>query len=115
MDLSRMKERFSIAYIEAVASQAGYHVTEPAVDHDSVDGILMGDSRSRPRIDFRAKATSQDVLRESHISFPLPIKNYNDLRAGSRTPRILIVALIPSEVAEWTKHSRDELCLRHCA
>lgn len=114
MDLNRMKERFSLAYIEAVAAQAGYHMSEPRVDHDSVDGVLMGDSRNRPRLDFQAKATSSEVLRESYLSFPLPTKNYNDLRAESLTPRILIVVLMPRDVAQWTSHSRDQLCLRHC-
>ena len=115
MDLNAMKERFSLAYIEAVASQAGYHIVETRVDHDSVDGTLMGDTRGRARIDFQAKATSQDFLRESHLAFPLPIKNYNDLRADSRTPRILIVVLMPDDKAQWLNQTKDELCLRHCA
>ena len=63
-----MKERFSLAFIEAIASQAGYHIVEPRLDQDSVDGILMGDSGSRPRIDFQAKANSRDVLRETHLN-----------------------------------------------
>ena len=40
MDLNSQKERVSLAYIEAVASCAGYQVTEPKVDRDSVDGKL---------------------------------------------------------------------------
>jgi len=58
MDLNAMKERFSLAYIGAVASQAGYYIVEPRVDQDSVDGTLMGDIGRRPRIDFQAKATA---------------------------------------------------------
>ncbi len=115
MDRNAMKERFSLAYIEAVASQAGYQIVEPRVDHDSVDGTLMGDFGRRPRIDFQAKATSQDILRESHLAFPLPIKNYNDLKESTRTPRILIVVLMPGEETQWLKQTNDELCLRHCA
>ena len=115
LNVNSMKERFSLAYIEAIASHAGYHIVEPRLDPDSVDGILMGDSGSRPRIDFQAKATSRDVLRETHLIFPLPVKNYNDLRADSRNPRILIVVLMPNDISRWISQTRDELCLRHCA
>lgn len=115
MDINAMKERFSFAYIEAVASQAGYQIVEPRVDRDSVDGFLKGDSGRRPRIEFQAKATSQDVLRDDHISFPLPVNNYDDLRADTRMPRILIVLRMPEETSEWLNQTGDELCLRHCA
>ncbi len=115
MDLNRMKERFSLAYIDAVASQAGYQIVEPIVDDDSVDGILLGDFGSRPRIDFQAKATSRDVLRESQLSYPLSIKNYDDLRADTRTPRILIVVLLHQDNSQWLNQTEAELCLRHCA
>ena len=115
MDLNTMKERFSLAYIGAVASQAGFHVDEPTVDRDSVDGVLRGDTGRRPRIEFQAKATSQNVLRESHLAFPLPITNYNQLRINSILPRILIVVLMPVEETQWLKQTTDELCLRHCA
>lgn len=107
MDLNAMKERFSLAYIGAVASRAGYYIVEPRVDQDSVDGTLMGDIGRRPRIDFQAKATAQDILRESHLAFPLPVKNYNDLRADTRTPRILIVVLIPGDSSKWLSQSHD--------
>ena len=41
MDLNTRKERFSLAYINAVAAQAGYQVVEPPVDRDSVDGVTL--------------------------------------------------------------------------
>lgn len=115
MDLNAMKERFSFAYIEAVASCAGYQVDEPKVDRKSVDGVLRGDFGRGPRIEFQAKATSLDIRRESHLAFPLPIKNYNDLKEDSLTPRILIVALMPREEIQWLNQTNEELCLRHCA
>ena len=114
MDLNTRKERFSLAYINAVAARAGYQVVEPPVDRDSVDGILMGDFGRRPRVDFQAKATSRDLARGDSITFPLPIKNYDDLRADTRTPRLLIVVMMPDDESEWLRQSNDELCLRHC-
>ena len=109
------KARFSLSYIEAVASHAGFQVVEPKVDHDSVDGTLTADFGRRPRIDFQAKATARDVVREDHIAFPLPVKNYDDLRLEAINPRILIVLLMPQEDRDWIAQTADELCLRHCA
>ena len=115
MDANAQKERFSLSYIDAVASQAGYQVVEPRVDHDSVDGILIADFGRRPRIEFQAKATELDIVRGDNLHYPLPVKNYHDLRAETRTPRILIVVLVPREKERWVNQTEDELCLRHCA
>ena len=115
MHRNAMKERFSLAYIEAIASQAGFHVVESKVDYDSVDGTLVGDFGRRPRIEFQAKATSQDILRKDILAFPLPIKNYDDLRSEALNPRILIVVLMPQDESQWLNQTNEELCLRHCA
>lgn len=110
------KERFSLAYVEAVASLAGFHIAEPRVDFDSVDGVLIADFGRRPRIEFQAKATSQELMRENHLSFQLSCKNYNDLRAENLIiPRLLIVLLMPRDDTRWLSQTKDELCLRHCA
>ena len=85
------------------------------MDRDSVDGTIMADFRGRPRIDFQAKATTRDVVKESYIHFPLPIKNYDDLRIDAINPRILIVLIMPGETQEWVNQTDDQLCLRHCA
>ena len=112
-------ERFSLAYLEAVASQAGCWIADPRVDRNSVDGILMGESNGLPSVfGFQAKATSQDVLRENHLSFPLPIRNYNDPRLSTsalRFQRILIVLRMSKETDEWLNQTDEELCMRHCA
>lgn len=116
MERANQKELLSLAYVRAVAAVAGYAVTAgPYPDDDSVDGILTGDFGRRPRIDFQAKATARDVLRGSSLHFPLPIKNYDDLRVETITPRILVVLLMPEEPDDWTQQTSEELCLRHCA
>ena len=109
--------RFSITYIRAIASVSGYGVLETSSDEDldSVDGKLVSYTGARPQIDFQAKATSQHTLRDDGIHFPLPAKNYNDLRAETRTPRILIVLLVPPDVNDWLTQNAEELCLRRCA
>ncbi|MGB5833279.1 MAG: DUF4365 domain-containing protein [Thiohalocapsa sp.] len=108
------KERFSLAYIGAVAARAGFDLVEPKVDRDSVDGALMSHAGRRPRIEFQAKATARDVLGETDISYALSIKNYDDLRADVIIPRLLIVVLLPDNEDAWLSHSEEELVLRHC-
>ncbi len=115
MSENMRKSRFSLSYIEAVASHAGFQVVEPKVDEDSVDGILMGDFGKRPRIEFQAKATSQNILRPDGVHFDLPVKNYEELRLETIVPRILIVMLMPDSPEDWLNQSADELCLRRCA
>lgn len=115
MEENIQKSRLSLAYIEAVASCAGYEVDEPKVDMDSVDGVLKADFGRRPRIEFQAKATSQDVIQGANIHFRLPNKNYDDLRIDAINPRILIVFLMPQENLDWINQTAEELCMRHCA
>ena len=114
-DSNTMKERFSLAYIRAVATHAGYFVDEPQIDRSSIDGVVRADFGRAPRIEFQAKATSQDILRENHLAFPLPIGNYKDLSQDAMIPRILIVVLMPQERAQWLSQTSRELCLRRCA
>ena len=90
----------SLSYIHAVAARAGFELMEPRIDIDSVDGLLKSTTGRRPQIDFQAKATSQPLLHAQTLIFPLPIKNYNDLRAETINPRILIVVALPMDEAE---------------
>jgi hypothetical protein len=114
MDLNTRKERFSLAYINAVATYADCEVIEPKVDRRSVDGILKRATISET-IGFQAKATSQDFLsRDGHaVHFPLPIRDYDNLRV-EKHPFILIVVLLPDEETEWLTQTDDKLCLRRC-
>ena len=49
------------------------------------------------------------------IHFPLPVKNYEELRVESWVPRILIVMLMPKINAQWLSQTTKALCLYHCA
>ena len=55
MTPAKQMEQISLTYVRAVASQAGYQVTIPESDNDSVDGVLMAQFGRRPRIEFQAK------------------------------------------------------------
>src|SRR5688572_30823773 len=115
MDENDRKERFSLAYISAVAAHAGFLVTEPdGPDKISIDGLIMSDEDRQPIVAFQAKATTRNVGRGIDISFPLPVKNYNDLRADVFGSRLLIVVFLPTDETAWLAHSEEELRMRRC-
>lgn len=117
MDLNIQKELFSYAYIHAVASAAGYssEVTKER-DRYGIDLTISGETEdSFPQLDVQVKSTSMDVLGEEFISYPLRLKNYNDLRKVQVTvPRILVVVLVPDKMEDWLHQSEQELCMKYC-
>lgn len=119
MDIAQQKEKFSDAYLQAIAAVAGYGLAKPNPDTDSVDWVIsargVGDTLRRPRLEVQLKCTARDVLRETFLHFPLEIKNYNDLRhPDPLTPCVLIVVVVPDDVEQWLTHSETELSIRHC-
>lgn len=118
MDRGRQQEQFSLAYVRAVATVAGYSLYQPEVDDDSVDlGIAArggnGALRS-PRLEVQIKCTSTEVLFDREVRFGLKLKNYDDLRLPCHVPRALVVVVVPDATEAWLSHSEDELILRRC-
>ena len=118
MDSKQRMEQFSIAYVHAIASRVGLNKAHPSVDDDSVDMILRGrgfpGKLRSPQIELQLKCTSQDLINDDQLSFPLSIKNYNDLRGDDVIcPRYLIVLLVPKEIDDWLEHEDDALLLKH--
>lgn len=119
MDITQQQEQFSFAYIRAVSTVAGYAVSEPSVDDDSIDLMLSGRSNAgtitRPRLELQAKCLRDGELQADTFSYPVKIKNYDDLRDPNvLVPRILVVVRVPDLVNEWLTSTDAELCLRHC-
>jgi len=119
MDLSQQKEQFSFAYVRAVAAVAGFGVSEPSVDDDSIDLQIASRSTAgtikRPRLELQVKCTAQDRLEDDEFSYALKIKNYNDLRDPEvLVPRILVIVRVPSELEEWVAVSDEQLTVRRC-
>lgn len=113
---SRSKELFSDAYVRAVVSAARMHVEPRTVDVDGIDGYIhytgqIGAVYS-PQIGFQLKCTSVAAhLKPDHIAYPLEVSNYDQLRVTNvGVPRILIVVVVPPQIAAWVLH--DELQLR---
>ena len=113
------KEQFSRAYVQAVAATAGFAWSSPSVDDDSIDMTLAarggkGTIRS-PRIDLQLKCHAHAEWTQPTFTYPLEIKNYNDLRdTAVMVPRILVIVVIPTVTDEWILHSEHELALRRC-
>ncbi len=119
MDVSQQKEQFSFAYIRAIAATAGFGVSEPSVDDDSIDLMIagrgVGGTIKRPRLEMQVKCTTAEILTEESFSYPLKIKNYNDLRElNVLVPRILVVVLVPAQVRIWITSTDQALLLRRC-
>jgi hypothetical protein len=108
-------EALSRAYVSAIAARAGYVMGEPRPDRDSVDCTLSAGGEMRPQIGAQLKATAGAPKGASAFPYALKIKNYNDLRVPTQSPRILIVLALPKSADDWLHHSVDELILRRCA
>ena len=91
-----------MAFVHAVASVAGYtFMGPPHVDDDSVDLTLgatrrHGATRKAPRLDVQVKCTETDDGSGDTLAYPLPLKNYDDLRVEEvHVPHILVVFCVP--------------------
>lgn len=121
MDVNEQGQRFSFAYVHAVASVTGYAVDEKRTDDDSVDLTICrrggaGTARS-PKLDLQVKHWRQGSFppEADTLSYPLKVKNHNELCGdGFQTPRILVVVLDPVEIDDWVHQTDSQLALRHC-
>jgi hypothetical protein len=121
MEIANRKEQFSLAFIHAVASVAGFGTTILRVDDDSVDiGIRgnrrVGSRRRAPQLDVQAKCTETDDGGGACLSYALKMKNYDDLRDHEvHVPRILVVLCVPREREAWLRETSEETAMRRCA
>ena len=119
MDINQRKEQFSRAFIHAIATLAGFGISKPEVDFDSVDLIIAArgseTTSRRPRVELQIKCTHVDDGHSEHLAYDLKIKNYDDLRADTIVPRILVVVLVPEDVDSWLHVTDEEMCLRRRA
>ena len=120
---NQVKEQLSIAYVNAVAAACNFGCEFTRIDIDSVDatitcnGNLAHDSTIRsPEIKLQLKATEILTLNSnSEYPFVLKKKNYDDLKANTLAPRLLVVLILPPVRANWLSHSINDLIIRNCA
>lgn len=120
MHATAQKEQFSLAYVHAVASTAGFALVHYVVDDDSIDvGItakgLVGTVRS-PQLNLQLKCTATDDGRGNTLSLSIKRKNYEDLRhTDYHIQRLLVVLRVPALDSDWIAHSAEQMTLKHCA
>lgn len=117
-----IKEELSNSYINTIAAINGFGCEFTRKDFDSIDvritcnGYMESDSTIRsPNLGIQLKATSSIDATDGFFPFPLPIKNYDDLRSNTLEPRILVLLVLPDDKIHWINHSVDELIIRKCA
>lgn len=122
MTENEQKQQLSVAYVHAVAARAGYACQATIVDDDSVDVTIAAKGRVHeesvllsPRLEVQLKASSQSILREKDVAFPLPVKNYEELRCETMVPRLLIVFLLPDDPGDWLVLTEDQMITKRCA
>jgi hypothetical protein len=117
MDISKRKEQFSFAYIQAIAAQIGLNHSTDVVDDDSVDIRLTGKGFTggmlrNPSIEIQLKCTSQNVIKGDLIKYPLKLKNYDDLRGENvGVPRYLMLLVVPDKPENWIHFTNNALIL----
>lgn len=110
------KEGLSLVYAKALAVRAGFSISVPRPDRDSVDLRIQTGGAYRPALDLQLKATSSLAeAKNGLLPFRLPIKNYDDLRVETQTPRLLVVLELPKDEKQWMTVTMKKLILRRRA
>lgn len=123
---NNIKSELSYAYLHAVAAKAGFSCQEGSRHEDGIgvdakirvrerfgsDSILTNFS-----IDIQLKATSTLPTEANGMySYPLPLKNYDELRSlETGAPQLLVVLFLPGDSNEWLVHSAERLICQRCA
>ena len=120
MHKTAQMEKFSEAYVLAVASAAGLRMSIPNVDDDGIDLTLYARGGDGPyeaaRLDIQLKCTGRGQCNAPTLYFRLPVKNYVKLRSTKYcVPRILVVVVIPADIESWLDHNGSYLALYRCA
>ncbi len=122
-----IESELSYAYLDAVASRAGFSCEYSNRHSDSagVDATVKEDGRRLAQnsvqttfdLHVQLKATYQPpTLNDGRFSFSLSVPSYNKLRTPHITHfRILVVMFLPQDSTEWLQHSEDGLIAKRCA
>jgi len=115
--LTDIQERLSIAYLTAVAAQAGCEVLETKVDRNGVDATVRPIAGAPIGMDVQMKSVSTPIRIDggNTLSFQLDTPTYDKLRrTDALGPRLLVVLEMPKEHREWLEVA-PPLMLRHAA
>lgn len=111
-----VQSALSLTYVQAIAAGAGYTCGEPpGPDRDSIDIQIAAGGNMRPKLDLQLKASIRLAGDADAFSYPLKMKNYNDLRVETQTPRLLVVLDLPPKQNTWLKVSIKQLVMKRAA
>jgi len=123
---SHIKERLSIAYVQAVTAIAGVKFFGDNVTEYGIDGYFQQIRRLPDGlykevgmyIQCQVKATTTSVIRKNKVVYDMRVKAYNKLVdvVDDDPPTILILFRIPSdeEINTWLSLNDEQLVLRYC-
>ena len=114
-DLNLRKEALSYAYIDCIATTAGYEcqTKRRVMDNAGIDLTIEvpGEMLAclSPKVDVQVKCTSSDCINGDFIHFNLEVRNYDRLiDTRSIIPLILIVVLVSKNTTDWIKNSAND-------
>ena len=117
-------ENFQIAYVNAVAAQAGKNCDPPTrdlgIDMRVIDCIPDPDNPrgyedGGPLFNCQLKASTRCKFENGNLLFPIKVKAYNKLVNWRGIGiKILIAFHMPTDIAQWLSQTSNVLCLRHC-
>lgn len=118
IDPKKQMEEFQYAYVAALAAHAGLNRGDYRVDDDSVDvtftGKVPAGTIRNPQIQLQLKCTFQDYITKGVLTYPLKLKNYNDLRGSNVVvPRYLAVLVVPEDTSDWVLHEPSCVALHN--
>ncbi len=116
LTVADQKEGLSLVYAKALATRAGFLTSVPEPDRDSVGLRIQAGGPRRPALELQLKATVDLPQPQAGVRpFRLSIKNYNDLRILTQTPRLLVVLELPKDESRWMTVTAEEVVLRRRA
>lgn len=122
MKAELIQEEFSKAWLYVMASSAGCTVEYPVRDINSVDAKIASDISGKMwtsgcSIEVQLKCTKNKlrVKDKDNLSYDLKIKNYDELRANSACPRILILLTVPEKRSDWVVAGLAQTTIKEAA
>ena len=123
---NNIESELSYAYLHAIASRGGIICESSGrlSDEAGIDAVLRVKGSLHPEssltqftVDVQLKATKREPTEiDGKYSYPLKVKNYNELRStNTGAPQLLIVLYLPNDVNSWLGHTEDGLTARRCA
>jgi Domain of unknown function (DUF4365) len=124
-----IKEAMSLRCIEALANSLGF-TTEAGPQKDYGRDITINEIRKRKKLNteeytyyetnrslkVQLKATTQRKIGNvnGNLSYPLRVKNYNDMVAQLENHKAtyLFLIVLPDDKMQWLSYSEDDLILR---